>query len=77
MRTVKCVKLNREAEGLDLPLYPGKLGEKIYKSISKEAWQMWLRKQTILINENHLSLADPKSQIWLKQELNKFLFEDG
>src|SRR4030095_7699954 len=29
-RTVKCVKLGREAEGLDFPPYPGELGKRIY-----------------------------------------------
>lgn len=77
MRTVRCVKLNKEAEGLDFPLYPGELGKKIYKYISKEAWQMWMNKQTILINENHLSLANPKSQKFLKLELDEFLFGES
>ena len=30
MRTVKCIKLDKEAEGLDNPTYPGELGKKIY-----------------------------------------------
>lgn len=76
-RTVHCVKLGREAEGLDFPPYPGGLGKEIYNSVSKEAWQMWLGQQTMLINENRLSLADPKSQQFLKEELNKFFFGEG
>lgn len=75
--TVFCVKLNKEAEGLDFPPYPGELGTKIYQSISKEAWQMWLGQQTMLINEYRLSLADPKSQQFLKLELEKFFFGEG
>lgn len=76
-RTVQCVKLNKEAEGLDFPPYPGELGKKIYESVSKEGWQMWVEQQTMLINENRLSLADPKSQQFLKLELDKFFFGDG
>lgn len=75
--TVHCVKLNKEAEGLDFPPYPGELGKKIYESVSKEGWQMWLGQQTILINEYRLSLADPKSQSFLKEELEKFFFGEG
>lgn len=75
--TVHCVKLNKEAEGLDFPPYPGELGKKIYESVSKEAWQMWMGQQTMLINENRLSLADPESQKFLKQELDKFFFGEG
>lgn len=76
-RTVHCVKLNKEAEALDFPPYPGELGKKIYESVSKEAWQMWVSHQTMLINEYRLSLADPKSQAFLKTELEKFFFGEG
>ena len=76
-RTIHCAKLNKEAEGLDFPPYPGDLGKKIYETISKEAWQMWLSQQTMLINEYRLSLADPKSQEFLRKELEKFFFGDG
>lgn len=75
--TVHCIKLNKDTEGLDFPPYPGDLGKKIYQSVSKEAWQMWLGQQTMLINEYRLSLADPKSQQFLKDELEKFFFGDG
>jgi Fe-S cluster biosynthesis and repair protein YggX len=75
--TVQCVKLNKEAEGMDFPPYPGDLGKKLYESVSKEAWQMWLSQQTMLINEYRLSLADPKSQQFLKLELEKFFFGEG
>ncbi|MFW5451460.1 MAG: oxidative damage protection protein [Methylophagaceae bacterium] len=74
---VQCVKLGKEAEGLDFPPYPGELGKKIYESVSKEGWQMWLGQQTMLINEYRLSLADPKSQQFLKEELDKFFFGEG
>lgn len=74
---VHCVKLGKEAEGMDFPPYPGDLGKKIYESVSKEAWQMWLSQQTMLINENRLSLADSKSQQFLKEELEKFFFGEG
>ena len=76
-QTVQCVKLNKEAEGLDFPPYPGELGKKIYENVSKEAWQLWLGQQTMLINEYRLSLADPKSQQFLKEELDKFFFGEG
>ena len=74
---VNCVKLGKEADGMDFPPYPGVLGKRIYESVSKEAWQMWLSQQTMLINENRLSLADSKSQQFLKEELEKFFFGEG
>lgn len=76
-RTVHCVKLGKEAEGLDLPPYPGELGRKVFENVSKEAWQMWLRHQTMLINENRLSPMDPKARKYLEQQLEAFFFGDG
>jgi Fe-S cluster biosynthesis and repair protein YggX len=59
-RLVNCIKLGREAEGLDLPPMPGELGKKLWENVSKEAWQQWIKLQTMIINENRLSLADPQ-----------------
>jgi len=75
--TVFCAKLQKEAEGLDFPPYPGNLGNKIYNHICAEAWQMWLNHQTMLINEYRLSLVDAKAREFLLQEMQKFLFEGG
>ena len=54
-RTVNCVILGKEAEGLDWAPYPGELGQRIYDNVSKEAWQRWLSHQTMLINEYRLT----------------------
>lgn len=45
-RMVNCVKLHKEAEGLDYPPFPGELGVRIWKNVSKEAWADWTRLQT-------------------------------
>jgi Fe-S cluster biosynthesis and repair protein YggX len=74
---VNCIKLGHEAEGLDFPPYPGELGKRIYQSVSKEAWQQWLRHQTMLINENRLSLADPTARKYLAEQLEKHFFGEG
>ncbi len=76
-RMIHCIKLNKEAEALDLPPYPGVLGKKIYETVSKEAWQMWIKHQTMLINENRLALADPKARQFLQAELEKYFFGEG
>jgi len=76
-RTVHCVKLDKEAEGLSYLPYPGDLGHRIYENISKEAWDMWIKQQTMLINENRLSAIDPRAQTYLKEEMEKFLFGEG
>jgi Fe-S cluster biosynthesis and repair protein YggX len=71
---VQCVKLGKEAEGLDLPPYPGDLGKRIWENVSKEAWQAWLRHQTMLINEYRLTPVDPKARKFLEEEMEKFFF---
>ena len=76
-RTVNCVKLNKEAEGLDRPTYPGELGQKIFDNVSKEAWQLWMSHQTMLINENHLTPIDPEHRKFLEGEMEKFFFGGG
>lgn len=75
-RMVNCVKLKKEAEGLDFPPYPGEVGEKIWQSVSKQAWQEWMDVQTRLVNENRLNLADARARKYLKEQMEKFLFED-
>lgn len=76
-RTVFCQKLQKEGKALLRPPYPGELGKRIYESISLEAWQQWLRHQTLLINENRLNVLDPKARAFIETEMNKFLFEGG
>lgn len=76
-RMVFCAKLKKEAEALATPTYPGELGKRIYLEISAEAWQLWLKHQTMLINEYRLSLIDPKAREFLKAEMEKFLFSEN
>ncbi len=76
-RTVFCVKLQKEAPGLERPPLPGELGKKIYENVSQEAWQMWQRQQTMLINEYRLNLLDPRAREYLREQMERFLFGDG
>ena len=76
-RMVNCVKLGKEAEGLDFQPYPGELGKKVFENVSKEAWDSWLSHQTMLINEYRLNPLDPKSRKMIEQEMEKFFWGDG
>ena len=76
-RTVQCLKLKKEAQGLEFPPYPGELGTRIWQSISQQAWKDWMDVQTRLVNENRLNLADARARKYLKDQMEKFLFEDG
>ena len=74
---INCVKLGKLAEGLEKAPYPGELGKKILENVSKEAWQMWLKQQTILMNEYRLSPINPDHRSFLEKEMDKFFFSDG
>ena len=76
-RTVQCVYLKREAEGLDRSPYPGDLGKRIFDNVSKEAWAAWLKHQTMLVNENRLSLADPRARKYLAEQMERHFFGGG
>ena len=76
-RTVNCIKLGRDAEGLDFPPYPGPLGKRIFENVSKEAWQQWIRLQTMIINENRLNLAESAHRKYLAEQAEKHFFGEG
>lgn len=76
-RTVNCIKLGREAEGLDFPPMPGELGKKLWLNVSKEAWQQWIKLQTMIINENRLNLADARHRQYLQEQVEKHFFGEG
>lgn len=73
-RMVFCVKLQKEGEGLDYPPYPGELGKRIYETVSKEAWEAWIRQQTMLVNEYRLNMMDPHARKLLAEQMENFLF---
>jgi Fe-S cluster biosynthesis and repair protein YggX len=76
-RTVNCILLGAEAEGLDYAPYPGELGVRIYENVSKQAWQRWVAHQTMLINEYRLTPIEPEARSFLEKEMEKFFFGEG
>jgi Fe-S cluster biosynthesis and repair protein YggX len=77
MRTVHCVKLQKDLPGLEKPPIPGELGKKIFESVSQEAWDQWLEHQKMLMNEYRIDLSDKSSRQILKQQMEQFFFGDG
>ncbi|MFT5114320.1 MAG: Fe-S cluster biosynthesis and repair protein YggX [Parasphingorhabdus sp.] len=73
-KTVQCAYLNKEGEGMDRAPWPGELGQKVLNNISKEAWQEWMRHQTMLINEKRLKPMDKEHRKYLAEQMEKFLF---
>jgi Fe-S cluster biosynthesis and repair protein YggX len=76
-RTVQCIKLGAEAEGLERPPYPGELGRRIFEQVSKQAWGDWLKHQTMLVNENRLNLADARARQYLARQMENHFFGGG
>ena len=76
-RMVNCIKLGKEAEGLDFPPYPGELGKRLWQSVSKEAWAAWLKHQTMLVNENRLNLADARARPCPARQMEQHFFGGG
>jgi len=71
--TVHCQKYNKELEKLARPPFPGKRGEAIFQTLSKQAWLEWVKLQTMLINEKRLNVLDPETQKYLAEQRDKFL----
>ncbi len=76
-RTVHCIKLGIDADGLDFPPVPGEMGKKIFENVSKEAWGAWQKHQTMLVNENRLNLADARARKYLMTQMEKYFFGEG
>ena len=76
-RTVNCVVLGMEAEGLERPPYPGPLGQRIFENVSRTGWQRWLSHQTMLINEYRLAVVDPDARKFLEEQMEQFFFGEG
>ena len=76
-RIIHCIKLNKEAEGLDFAPMPGELGKKLWQEVSKEAWAGWIKQQTMLINENRLNMADARARQYLLKQVEKYFYGEG
>lgn len=73
-RTVKCAKLGQELPGLEEPPWSGDLGQRIYETVSRQAWQMWLDRLRMIINEYRIFPADPRAQKFIEEQMEQFFF---
>ena len=71
-RTVMCRLHKEELPGLAKPPFPGARGEDIYQNISQKAWDEWQHHQTMIINERHLNMMDPKDRKYIMGEMAKY-----
>ncbi len=76
-RSVFCRKYQREMEGLAQPPFPGARGQRVFESVSKQAWQEWIAHQTLLINERRLNMMDRSARAFLEEEMEKFFANES
>jgi Fe-S cluster biosynthesis and repair protein YggX len=76
-RTVNCVKLGKDLPGLDSPPWPGELGERIFSSVSLEAWKLWEERMTMILNEYRLLPFQKEAQDLMAKQMNEFFFGEG
>jgi Fe-S cluster biosynthesis and repair protein YggX len=74
---VQCVRYKKELEGLEEPPFDSELGQKVYNNISKVAWDEWIDRQRMLLNEYRLQPWTPQAQQFLVEQMEAFLFGDG
>ena len=72
-RLVKCAKLGKELPGLAKPPFGGEIGQKIYDTVSAEAWSAWKEMQIKVLNEYRLNMANPKDYQVLIEQMMAFL----
>jgi Fe-S cluster biosynthesis and repair protein YggX len=76
-RLVKCVKLGQELPGIAYKPFNNELGQRIYDSVSQQAWMMWLEYSTRIVNEFRLDLGSPAGQKLLFEQAEQFFFGSG
>ena len=73
-KMIQCIRLGRQAEGLDRAPWPGELGQRIFENVSKEAWREWIGEATKLLNETRLDPTTPAAQDFYAQKMQEFFF---
>lgn len=76
-RMVNCVKLGREAEGLEKQPIKGDLGKRVFENVSKDAWKAWLEHSKMLINEYRLDLMSARAKATLREQCEAYFFGAG
>src|SRR6266699_2106565 len=76
-RMVKCAKLGETLPGLPYKPFNDALGQRIYDTVSAQAWAMWIEHSKKMVNEYRLDLTQKKAHQVLKEQCEAFLFGDG
>ena len=76
-RTVKCVKFQKELPGLAAPPWPGELGQRVYESVSTQAWKLWEERMKMILNEYRLMPWQKEAQDIIAKQMEDFFFGEG
>ena len=74
---VNCAKLHKELPGLSEPPFDNPLGQRIYESVSQEAWKMWVERLKMIMNEYRLNLGTKEAQEFVMQQMDEYFFGAG
>jgi Fe-S cluster biosynthesis and repair protein YggX len=88
--SVQCVKLHKEAPGIDADDLQGEIAlemvesvggkalrQRVYDNVSREAWELWKARLTMLLNEYRLNMMDPQTDTFIRQQMEDFFFGDS
>ena len=76
-RKVKCAKFGVELPGMKRKPFNDEFGQRIYDHVSQDAWNLWLKEMTKIINEYRLSMAKQEHQQYLRKVMLHFFFKEG
>jgi Fe-S cluster biosynthesis and repair protein YggX len=76
-RMVKCVKLGKELPGIPYKPFTNELGQRIYDTVSMDAWRQWIEHSKMIVNEYRIDLASPQGQKLMLEQAEKYFFGEG
>ena len=77
MRTVHCVKMGKDLPGMDYPPFGGPLGEKIWNTVSEEAWNMFREHFKMIMNEYRLQGGTDQATKMFLEQAEQYFFGAG
>ena len=76
-RVVQCVKFQKDLPGLDAAPWPGPLGQRVFESVSVQAWKLWEERQKMILNEYRLMPWQKEAQDIIATQMEDFFFGQG
>ena len=76
-RIVRCVKFQKDLPGLDVPPWPGELGQRVFDNVSAQAWKLWEDRQKMILNEYRLMPWQKEAQELVARHMEDFFFGES